>query len=385
MDSVGNGENLFSSTTNLVDLLCLRAERQGTSRLYRFLETGDVDGPIEEWSFADLDTRARALGALLQAQGAAGERALLLYPPGLEFVAGFMGCLYAGAIAVPCYPPDPSRLDRTLPRLRSIAQDCGARFVLTTGGILEMSEFLTPQAPELGALQWVATDAVPTFLATEWKRPALTPESLAFLQYTSGSTGNPKGVKVSHANILHNEALITRAFGLEASRSHGVGWLPMFHDMGLIGKVLQPLALGFECTLMSPIAFLQRPLRWLEAISHFRGTSSGGPNFAFELCVRKAKDADLSRLDLSSWDLAFNGAEPVRHETMERFARVFGPHGFRREAFYPCYGLAETTLLVTGGTKGAPYVHGHYDAASLERGAAVPTGEGPTARGLVSS
>ncbi|NOK20220.1 MupA/Atu3671 family FMN-dependent luciferase-like monooxygenase [Corallococcus carmarthensis] len=385
MDAVRNGEDLFHSATNLVDLLCLRAEQLGEARLYRFLETGDVEGSSEEWSFAHLDTLARALGAWLRTLNATGERALLLYPPGLEFVAGFMGCLYAGAIAVPCYPPDPSRMDRTLPRLRAIARDCGARFVLTTSGILEMSEFLTPQAPELGELQWVATDMVPMSLAADWKRPELAPDMLAFLQYTSGSTGNPKGVKVSHANILHNEKLITRAFGLKPGRSHGVGWLPMFHDMGLIGKVLQPLALGFECTLMSPIAFLQRPLRWLEAISHFRGTASGGPNFAFELCVREAKDADLTRLDLSSWNLAFNGAEPVRHETMERFVQVFEPCGFRREALYPCYGLAETTLIVTGGTKGTRYVHGHYDAASLERGTALPASEGAGTRGLVSS
>ncbi|QSQ25697.1 LLM class flavin-dependent oxidoreductase [Pyxidicoccus parkwayensis] len=385
MTSTNSGASIIGSANNLVDLLRLRTGCHGDARLYRFLETGDVDGPTEEWTFAHLDARARSLGAQLQAQGAAGERALLLYPPGLEFVAGFMGCLYAGAIAVPCYPPDPARLDRTLPRLRAIARNCGARFVLTTSGIRDMAELLTPQAPELGALHWVATDEVPLARAEDWRRPEVEASTLAFLQYTSGSTGNPKGVKVSHANILHNESLITRDFNLDASRSRGIGWLPMFHDMGLIGTVLQPLYLGFECTLMSPIAFLQRPLRWLEAVSHFRGTCSGGPNFAFELCVRKARDADLSRLDLSSWELAFNGAEPVRHETMERFARTFAPHGFRREAFYPCYGLAETTLIVTGGTQGTAYARGHYEAASLERGVAVPAAQGPAARELVSS
>ncbi|OJT19749.1 peptide synthetase [Archangium sp. Cb G35] len=346
---------------NLVDILQERTRQRGDALLYRFLETGDLDGSIEEWSYRRLDTHARAVAAQLQAKGAAGERALLLYPPGMEFVAAFMGCLYAGVIAVPSYPPDPTRLERTLPRLRAIAEDSGSRFVLTTSGILDMAGFMLPQAPELAALEWVATDAPSEALASAWKRPELSGGLLAFLQYTSGSTGNPKGVMVTHANILHNEALITRCFGIDPAVSSGMGWLPMFHDMGLIGKVLQPLYMGFPCTLMSPLAFLQRPMRWLEAISHFRATCSGGPNFAYELCARKATAEDKARLDLSSWDLAFNGAEPVRRETLERFAETFGPSGFRREAFYPCYGLAEATLIVTGGTKGQPLVHRGLD------------------------
>ncbi|HZI10055.1 MAG TPA: fatty acyl-AMP ligase, partial [Myxococcus sp.] len=377
-------ERAASDFPTLVDLLCHRAETRGGGLLYRFLETGDVDGGVEEWSYTRLDTRARALGALLREAGARGERALLLYPPGMEFVAGFMGCLYGGVVAVPCYPPDPTRLERTLPRLRAIAQDCGAKYVLTTSFILEMSELFKPQAPELGELHWVASDAVPEARAADWRRPEVDGGTLAFLQYTSGSTGNPKGVMVSHANVLHNEALITRGFNLDASRSSGMGWLPMFHDMGLIGKVLQPLYLGFPCTLMSPIAFLQRPLRWLEAISHFKATCSGGPNFAYDLCVRKATDEDRAKLDLSSWELAFNGAEPVRRETLERFAEAFGPCGFKRTSFYPCYGLAEATLIVTGGTQGEPYVHGSFDAEGLERGRAS-VDAGARARTLVAS
>ncbi|NTX08406.1 MupA/Atu3671 family FMN-dependent luciferase-like monooxygenase [Myxococcus sp. CA040A] len=373
---------------HLVDLLCHRAQTQGDSLLYRFLESGDVDGPIEEWSYARLDTRARALGALLRASGAQGQRALLLYPPGMEFVAGFMGCLYGGVVAVPCYPPDPTRLERTLPRLRAIAQDSGARYVLTTSFILEMSELFKPQAPELAELPWLASDAVPESQAAEWRRPELEGGTLAFLQYTSGSTGNPKGVMVSHANILHNEALISRGFGLDASRSSGMGWLPMFHDMGLIGKVLQPMYLGFPCTLMSPISFLQRPLRWLEAISHFQATCSGGPNFAYDLCVRKATEEDRAKLKLGSWDLAFNGAEPVRRETLERFADTFAPCGFRSTSFYPCYGLAEATLIVTGGTQGEAFVHGRFTAESLEQGRAeAPSSdvEGARVRTLVGA
>jgi natural product biosynthesis luciferase-like monooxygenase protein len=385
MNSTARSPAALPSFPTLVDLLRSRADTQGEDLLYRFLETGDVDGPVETWSYARLDARARAVGALLSADGGRGERALLLYPPGLEFVAGFMGCLYGGVVAVPCYPPDPTRLERTLPRLRAIAKDCGARYVLTTQAIQEMAEFFTPQAPELGELRWVATDAVPEGRAAEWARPDVDADSLAFLQYTSGSTGTPKGVKVSHHNILSNEALISRGFGLEAARSSGMGWLPMFHDMGLIGKVLQPLYLGFPCTLMSPIAFLQRPLRWLEAISHFRATCSGGPNFAYDLCVRKATDADRERLDLGSWDLAFNGAEPVRRETLERFADTFARCGFRKTAFYPCYGLAEATLIVSGGTKGEPSLHGRFDSDSVARGRPVGAAEDARALTLVSS
>ncbi|ADO71979.1 MupA/Atu3671 family FMN-dependent luciferase-like monooxygenase [Stigmatella aurantiaca] len=372
--------------TTLVDVLRLRTEQHGNTLLYRYLETGDVDGPIDEWSYARLEKHARALGTLLREEGASGKQALLLYPPGMDFIAGFMGCLYGGAVAVPTYPPDPSRMERTLPRLRAIAQDSGASYVLTTSAIRDMAEFMLPQAPELGALRWLATDTLPEELAQAWKPPALSGTSLAFLQYTSGSTGTPKGVMVTHANILHNEAFIARSFGHDPERSSALGWLPLFHDMGLIGKVLQPLTLGFPCTLMSPLSFLQRPMRWLEAISQFRATTSGAPNFAYDLCVRKATDENKARLDLSSWDLAFNGAEPIRQETFERFAETFAPCGFRREALYACYGLAEATLIASGGRKGQSYVHRRVSPASLER-QAVEDVSGAQAEGrtLVSS
>ncbi|MBN1204898.1 MAG: LLM class flavin-dependent oxidoreductase [Myxococcaceae bacterium] len=370
----------------LVDLLCLRAEKQGDALLYHYLENGEVDGPSEQWSYQRLDAHARSLGTLLQEQGAAGERALLLYPPGMEFISAFMGCLYAGAVAVPTYPPDPTRLDRTLPRLRAIAQDSGARWVLTTSAIRDMAEFMLPQAPELGQLRWVATDSPSEEQARAWRRPEVSGDSLAFLQYTSGSTGSPKGVMVSHANILHNQELIRHGFGHEPGSGSGVGWLPLFHDMGLIGNVLQPLYMGFPIVLMSPLAFLQRPLRWLEAISHFRASTSGGPNFAYDLCVRKATEADKARLDLSCWRLAFNGAEPVRRDTLERFAQAFAPCGFRRQSFYPCYGLAEATLIVTGGTRGQSFLSRFVQSAALEQGRAVPAeAAGPQARELVSS
>ncbi|WP_394823562.1 amino acid adenylation domain-containing protein [Pendulispora albinea] len=337
----------------LVDVLRFRAEKQPRDIVFRFLDTGDVEQAASEWTYSELDFRARSIAAVLQEheRELGGHPALLLFPPGLDFIAGFLGCLYANVMAVPMYPPDPTRLDRTLPRLRQIARDSGARAVLTTSDLHALAPAVLPQVPELASLPWMAVDAPTDQAARAWRRPAITADTLAFLQYTSGSTGTPKGVMLSHRNLLHNERLIERAFGHNAASSV-VGWLPMFHDMGLIGNVLQPLYSGFPCTLMSPLAFLQRPIRWLKAISTYRATTSGGPNFAYDLCARKITDEEAARLDLSSWTLAYDGAEPVRAETLRRFSEKFARSGFRSEAFYPCYGLAEATLFVTGARKG---------------------------------
>jgi acyl-CoA synthetase (AMP-forming)/AMP-acid ligase II len=337
---------VHDSSSTLVDLLGRRATERGSDVVYRFLHTGDVDGPTEEWSYAEVDRRARAIAMRLSQAGLEGERVLLLFAPGLEFIAAFFGALYAGAIAVPAYPPDPARLDRTLPRLRHIAVDSGARCVVTTSQLAALAAAIRPMVAELDGIPWIAVDAPTEEMAQRWRPPAAVgADSVAFLQYTSGSTAAPRGVMVTHGNIIHNQGLIERAFALD-EHSSVVCWLPLFHDMGLIGNVMQPIFRGFSCTLMSPLAFLQRPMRWLEAISRLRATTSGGPNFAYDLCARRATDDDVGRLDLASWTVAYNGAEPVRSETLARFADRFAPCGFRRTAFYPCYGLAEATLLV---------------------------------------
>ncbi|MFY0563643.1 condensation domain-containing protein [Archangium lansingense] len=340
-------------SSSLLELSRRRAESQPEELAYTFL----VDGETEEarLTYAGLDARARAIGGLLQELGAQGERVLLLYPPGLDYVTAFVGCIYAGAIAVPAYPPDPMRLGRTLPRLEALISDARARFALTNELIRSMADGLAEQFPGLAGLKWVATDEVPAEAASAWKDPGLTRESLAFLQYTSGSTGTPRGVMLSHGNLLHNSKAIQRGFE-PSPGSVGVIWLPPYHDMGLIGGVLQPLFGGFPVVLMSPLDFLKRPARWLEALSRYRGTHSGGPNFAYDLCVRKTTPEQRAALDLSSWSVAFNGAEPVRAATLDRFAEAFAISGFRREAFYPCYGLAEGTLFVTGGRKSEPPV-----------------------------
>lgn len=305
-----------------------------------------LDGEDEQTalSYAALDERARAIGARLQALGAAGERALLLFQPGLDYIAAFFGCLYAGVVAVPAYPP---RNARGLPRIQAIVSDAQATLVLAADAEIGALQALAAQMPQLRGLRWLAADAVPAAEATMWTEPHTTGASIAFLQYTSGSTGEPKGVVLTHANLLHNSALISRNFEITAA-SAVMSWLPPYHDMGLIGGILQPLYAGIACHLMAPALFLQRPLRWLQAVSRLGATHSGGPDFAYDLCARRITAEQRKGLDLSRWRVAFSGAEPVRAATLERFTEAFADCGFRREAFLPCYGLAEATLLVTG-------------------------------------
>ncbi|HEX8818696.1 MAG TPA: fatty acyl-AMP ligase, partial [Archangium sp.] len=367
--------------STFVDILRRRAHEQPSRRVFTLLEDGETESL--HLDFAGLELRARAIAATLQRHAAPGERALLLYPFGLDYIAAFFGALYAGVVAVPVYPPDPSRLNRTLPRLRAIAQDSRATLVLTTGPIRELVDGFAHQAPELAALRWVATDALVPDIEREWRPPEMTPDSLAFLQYTSGSTAVPKGVRLTHGNLLHNSAIIQRAFG-GTEESVGVSWLPLYHDMGLIGCVLQPVYTGFPIVLLPPETFLQKPLRWLQAISRYRGTHSGGPNFAFDLCVRKVTAEQRESLDLSSWRYAFNAAEPVRADTLERFTRHFAPSGFRPDAPRPLYGLAEATLMVTGGLPGSRRTVRTVDGAALGswRVAELPEGA-PGSRRLV--
>src|SRR5208283_2439443 len=305
-----------AKVSTLVELLRSRALQQPEHRMYAYL----VDGEIEaaHLTHGALDRQARAIGALLQSYRARGERALLLYPAGLEFISAFFGCLYAGVIAVPLPPPNMAQPQRTVPRLRTIANDAQPMFVLTTSSILSKVEGLFTQAPELRTLHWLATDKIVGGAADEWHDPAVAANTLALLQYTSGSTAVPRGVMVSHENLLQNSANISQAFEI-TSDTVSVTWLPVFHDMGLTNGIVQPVFGGRECILMSPQSFLQRPLRWLQAISRYQATVSGGPNFAYEMCARKITLEQRGALDLSNWKVAFNGAEPVRADTLKRF------------------------------------------------------------------
>jgi len=368
---------IASDITAIAGLLRWRAANHPDRLGYTFLADG-ADTGIQEHagtqefriSYGELDVRARAIGARLREAGAAdGARVILLMPPGLDYVAALFGCLYAAAIAVPAYPPDPLQLGRTLPRLVATLRDASPLAALTTSSLLPYFEQLIGHAPELVALRWLAADETPATDADQWVPPAENPNAIALLQYTSGSTASPRGVMLSHANLLHNSGLIHHFFRMSPD-SRGVSWLPPYHDMGLIGGLIQPLYAGIPVTLMSPLDFLRRPLRWLEAITRYGATVSGGPNFAYDLCVRKSTPAERADLDLSSWQVAFNGAEPVRRDTMERFAEAFAPAGFRPEAFLPCYGLAEATLIVSAGSTAS--AAGHVDPGALQQHRAQP-------------
>jgi acyl-CoA synthetase (AMP-forming)/AMP-acid ligase II len=330
----------------LVDLLEYRGQHQPEQTAFTFLENGEREGA--SLSYGELARRARRIGEELEGAGARGGTVALLYPSGLDFIAALFGCFYAGATAVPALPP---RADRSNERLAAILVDARPIAALTTEAVKAATESAwnaDPMRPPL-----VATDEMFSEGDVESapRRPA--GDAPAILQYTSGSTGSPRGAVITHGNILHNQELIRDRFE-HKDDSVIVSWLPMFHDMGLIGKTLHPVFLGRPCVLMSPGAFLQRPRRWLSAISRYGGTTSGGPNFAYDLCVDRVPETERAGLDLHTWQVAFNGSEPIRASTLERFTQAYAPYGFRKEAFYPCYGLAEATLLVAGGRKSEP-------------------------------
>ena len=310
-----------------------------------------------------VDQYSRAIASQLQTLGLSGERALLLYPPGIDYLPAFFGCLYAGVVAVPAYPP---RNERNTPRILAILKDAQTAVILTTTAILAQLKSLLADKFDIDNILWLTTDNLTPSIEEAWQEPFINTDTLAFLQYTSGSTSTPKGVMLTHGNLLHN-AEVTRQYMEHSSSSKFVSWLPVYHDMGLIGGVLQPLYSGFPCIMMPPAAFLQRPYRWLQAISRYRGTTSGAPNFAYELCIEKITPEQRSTLDLSSWSVAFNGAEPIRHETLEKFAATFAECGFRPEAFYPCYGMAEATLMVSGSVKSALVSNLSLQKCALER------------------
>ncbi len=317
---------------------------------YTFLRYGE--GGNESCTYQELDQRARVISGHLREQRASGKPVLLLFPSGLEYIAAYFGCLYAGAIAVPAYPP---HSERDLPRIQAIVADAQAHLALTTAADLARVTRWTEKAPETNQLKWIATDSLSNYEAEPWQVHTVDGDTLAFLQYTSGSTTTPKGVMVSHNNLMHNLAMLESYWKMrETSNPVGVYWLPIFHDMGLILGLLSPMYSNYPTYFMSPIDFLQRPLRWLQAISNYRGSFSSAPNFAYELCLRRVSKDDLSTLDLSCWQAAGNAAEPVRSDTIERFTRYFAPSGFESRAFRPAYGLAESTLVVSCGDRGDP-------------------------------
>ncbi len=375
------------SLTTWVDLMQYRAQKHPHRLAYIFLEDGETE--TERWTYAELNQRAQAIAAHLQKVAPMGARALLLHPQGIEYIAAFLGCLYAGIIAVGAYPP---RRNQHLSRLKAIANNSNASLALTVATQQADLQARCAQEPEFPSLHWLATDTIATTQASQWQapltlseaEPPIRKDTPAFLQYTSGSTGTPKGVMVTHENLLDNERIIQQAFQSSES-TRVVSWLPLFHDMGLVGSALQSLYIGGQCILFSPVAFLQKPVRWLQAIHRYRATASGAPNFAYDLCVRQISPQQTRALDLSCWELAFNGAEPIRAQTLQKFAETFAKCHFRKSAFYCCYGMAETTLLVSGAEKESLPVVRQVDQRSLQANCVRPPESSESAKEVVSS
>jgi 8-amino-7-oxononanoate synthase len=308
-------------------------------------------------TYAQLDRRARAIAECLQDMRLSGQRVVIAYPPGLEFIAAFFGTLYAGCVAVPTYQPR----HRTLDRFHALAANAGAAVALSTTAAIAQIKTISGS---MASLPWLATDELAGAHTERWSEHDPAPNSLAMIQYTSGSTNRPKGVMLSHANLAENTAAVSRAFEI-TRRTSSVFWLPTYHDLGLIGGILTPVYSGRPSTVMAPAMFLQNPFLWLQAISTSHATISGGPNFAYELCLRKITVEQRATLDLSSWSLAFVGAEIIQPATLARFAESFARCGFSPKAFYPCYGLAEATLMVTGARFGAGATTGAFAADAL--------------------
>lgn len=329
--------------TSLCHVLRSRAEQQSAVLAYRFLSrTRAEPGTL---TYGELDQRARSVGGLLQSMAADDEPVGLIFPAGLDFVGAFFGVHYAGAIAVPL---SASGTAGFVDRMRSAVADSGVRMVLTVSGMAARIRSALDGMQGAEAISILAVDDIPEAWAGKWRHRDVSHDALAVLQYTSGSTASPRGVRIRHANLLSNARQIGAVAGLDET-SIGVSWLPHHHDMGLVGGILTPLCVGFPVTLMSPTSFLVRPASWLEAISRYRATVSASPNFGYELCAQRGQPDGLGDIDLGSWRTAFTGGEPVQPDTLRRFASTFETCGFRSSAFFPCYGLAEATLMVAGG------------------------------------
>ena len=353
----------------LVELLRRRAEVSPEHVPHRFSDDGEAW--TQELTYRTLDQRARAVAVLLTGHTRPGDRVLLLYPPGLDFTIAFWACLYAGLIAVPVAPPSLRRLESSLGRLAAIAGNSGARLLATTTAVREQ---LLPVGAHLAAFREVellATDVAPAPAPTGWQPPPVSGSSIAYLQYSSGSTGLPKGVALPHSAVLANARVIGRAADLRAGDS-GVSWLPTFHDMGLLAAVILPAVHDFTLHQFPPLTFVQRPLTWLRAISDTRAQLSVAPNFAYDLCVRRIRPEQAAELDLSGWRVALCGAEPIQARVLRTFSARFAVSGFRPETLFPCYGLAEATLLVTGGPARSGVISLRVDADQLTQGRVRP-------------
>ncbi len=366
------------SFNTLVDLLRDRSIAQPDNKTYTFLHEGETE--IGSLTYTTLEQQAKAIAAHLQSLDAKGERVLLLYPPGLDFIAGFFACLYAGAIAIPAYPPRP---DQSLDRLEAIASDAGAKFILTINPLVPYLQGRFATSPILVSVKILDGNTIIKTEENNWTEPDINGDTIAFLQYTSGSTGKPKGVMITHNNLLHNLEMGYKYGGIR-TESKTVSWLPFGHNTGLVTGVLQPLYSDHPVILMSPLDFLQKPSRWLTAISRYRATQSLGPNFAYVLVAFTTRPEEKETLDLSCWEFAVSGAEPIRAETFERFAKTFASCGFRPEALSAGYGMAESVVGISLGNREKPALILNIDKTHLqENRVVVVDNEGENSQKLV--
>jgi acyl-CoA synthetase (AMP-forming)/AMP-acid ligase II len=360
---------IHSPFSSLVEVVRHRAMHQANERAYVFISDSGTE--LAQLTFGELDSYSRSLARTLRMRGRTGDRALLIFPPGLEFIVAYLACLYAGIVAVPVVPPRRGRL--RLATL-SIAEDCQPTIGLTNDVFLsEVAKEFSGQAA-WDAITWMSIGAARNSSCDRADGCTVAFDEVAFLQYTSGSTSAPKGVMVTHRNLVTNLEMIRRAFGT-TSHSRFVSWMPLYHDMGLILNVLHTLYIGSLCVLMAPASFIQRPLAWLAAISKYGAEVAGGPNFGYDLCVKRFRPERAENLDLSSWRVAMNGAEPVRARTLQHFTETFSPYGFNQRTFYPCYGMAEGTLLLSGGARDALPVIRKVERNALTHGRVVPVNE----------
>ncbi len=336
-----------AALTSLAELLRYRAANQPHDRAYVVLS--DRGAEAADISFAELERRAAVLAARIAARAAPGERALLLCPTGIEFIVGLFGCILAGVIAVPMMLP---RRQSARDASAGIVADCAPRLALAPRALIDGGRGDLVGRLAASDFEWLTVEEDFPAAALPEVRHAPAGDDVALLQYTSGSTSAPKGVMVSHANLLANLAMIKTAFG-NTRRSTYVSWVPLYHDMGLVINVLESLYVGSLCVLMAPVAFIQRPLNWLRAISDYRAEVAVAPNFGFDLCVARYRPEQMEGIDLSSWKIALNGAEPVRADTIRRFGETFAPYGFAESSMYPAYGMAEATVLISAGRRGA--------------------------------
>ncbi|MFD7258936.1 fatty acyl-AMP ligase [Streptomyces sp. NPDC059874] len=362
-------ESRFATFT---ELLRVRTAELADEDVHIFLRDMAGGAVAEHLTYCELDREARRIAACLQEYGVAEQPVLLVYSSTVEFLKAFAGCLYAGAVAVPVPPPGEAGRDKRLNRTTAVLKDTGAKVVLTeTSAAPEVALWLARNSRSDAAC--VVTDVPGIGDPDAWQPVTVRPDDLVFLQYTSGSVSEPRGVTVSHRNLLANQGALQKL--LQTTREDVFGsWLPYFHDMGLVAHLLHPVFLGSHSVQVTPLSFVKRPLRWLQAIDEYGVTVGGGPNFCYDLCVRRVKDEQIAALDLSRWRLALNGAEPVRPESLDEFAERFAPAGFRPEALRPCYGLAEATLVVSGGVPGTPHVRKTFNKTALERDRVVTAG-----------